>query len=305
MAIMTLAYWKKQTARRCVNRSKELKAIDTALEAYHTSKGTKTQVELTKAVEAWLKSKGNNWKASTRNSKIEPEGKGTVEVLIDQIIATAPMVASTFAPYTAKPKQPVGQVLANGALTQQKDLDGNWHTIPVQIKENSCGPCSMRLVIKLVTNQDVSEEYLRELVEIAEEGGAYSGTLGSGGVLESGNAHDWSPTGGGTWLVPAALKNVKPAIKATHYGYLSPLLQTTRSKPAIAVVAWTGGGLHYVVVAGPLRKDPTRMLILDPFYGAQSVGFTTTTIDNYEPIDHTSKAVLAEATWYDWVCKVE
>jgi hypothetical protein len=47
------------------------------------------------------------------------------------------------------------------------------------------------------------------------------------------------------------------------------------------------------------------MLILDPFYGTQSVGFTSASIDAYEPIDHDTKAVLGTGTWYDWVCKVE
>ena len=188
--------------------------------------------------------------------------------------------------------------MQHGANNHHIDVDGHHYDLVVQNKENSCGPASIRTVIKLVKNEDVGEDYLRELVEVAEEGGAYSGSLGGGGVVITGGAHDWDPAGGGTWLVPQALNAAK--IPCAQGASLAPLLQTTNKKPAIAVVAWTGGGLHYVVVAGKTVKAPSRLVILDPYYGLQ---YAPTAMNTYEPVDAQGK-VLSRATWHPWVCSV-
>ncbi|MGE0760229.1 MAG: hypothetical protein AB7O38_24665, partial [Pirellulaceae bacterium] len=158
--------------------------------------------------------------------------------------------------------------------------------------------------IKLVNNEDVGEEYLRELVEMVEEGGAYGGTLGQGGAMGSGGVHDWSPTGGGTWMVPGALAMVRPPIHATQSADVSQLLKTTKKKPAIGVVSWDAGGLHYVVAAGK-SKDGSKLIILDPFYGVQTAPIVSNSLGNYRPVDPNNGAQLGNATWYNWVCKVD
>jgi hypothetical protein len=251
----------------------------------------------------WIDSKGAGWKSSTRNSKLEPGGTGTVETLFNEVLALNPSFKMRAAPYLAKAAPPPAPLMQHGARNRQKDEDGHWYEVPVQTQENSCGPCAIRLVLKQVLNRDVDEEYLRELVEVAEEGGAYAGTLGQGGVLKTGGAHDWTPGGNGTWLVPAALESVRPAINCSTGTDVRALLRTSRNKPGIGVVAWTGGaGLHYVVVIGP-NTSGTQVGILDPFYGLQSAPVAGDTLGNYQPKD-ADGTILATATWHSWVCKV-
>jgi hypothetical protein len=308
MPLMSSQHWKDQTKRGLFTpRSKSLETIDSAFVAYEDAKKrgqtTKALTDLFNALIAWIGKKGNDWRSSTRNSKIEAGGKGTVETLLNQLIELNPVFRGNAAPYLAQNAPPPPPLMQHGAKNSQKDIDGGWHEIPVQTQENSCGPCSIRLVIKLVQNKDVDEAFLSELVEVVEEGGAYGGTLGQGGVLISGGAHDWSPSGGGTWLVPAALASVRPQFQCSQTTDVHDLLKTTMKKPAIAVVAWTGGGLHYVVAAGPNRNGD-RLIILDPFYGTQSAPVVHGGLGNYQPVDSTG-TVQATATWHPWVCKVD
>jgi len=304
--MMTSQHWLTQTKRGPLTpRSKKLKAIDDALAAYQLNKSTPNKVTLFNSLIAWLDSKGADWKTSTRNSKKEqPSGKGTVEVLFNDVIALDVQFKVKANKYLALSAAPPPPLMVNGAKNTQKDSDGHWYDIPVQTKENSCGPCSIRLVIKQVQNSDVGEDILRELVEIAEEGGMYGGSLGSGGVVVGGGAHDWSPTGGGTWLVPAALEASKIPNTLMKSNIDSVLLATTPKKPAIAVVAWDGNaGLHYVVAVGK-NKAGNILTILDPFYGVQSVAIVGSTLAKYQPKDPANGAILANGAWHPWACKV-
>ncbi len=306
--MMTYLHWMQQTKRGPSHpRSKKLKAIDKALQAFEQAKKTnkstvKALLNLFNALLEWIKSKGPEWRYSIRNSKLEPGGKGTVETLLLEVLALNPAFRITAGPYltVTAPRTPV---MEHGAINRHKDEDGRWYEVPVQSKENSCGPTCIRIVIKLVNNKDVSEEYLRELVEFVEEGGGYSGSLGTTGVLIGGGAHNWDPGGGGTWLIPGALGSVRPAIKATLVTNPNVLLTTAQKKPAIAVVAWTAGGLHYIVVAGK-NSAGNKLVILDPFYGLQYVSVAGSTMANYEP-KNSSGVALASSTWYPWVCKVD
>lgn len=291
MAIMTAEHWKKQTARMLRKRSDELRAIDDALEAYHTKKGTPTLTSLVKAIEDWLKLKGNNWKASIRNSKLEAGGKGTVETLIDEVIKLLPAAAVTFNKYTSKPKMPVGQVMKNGALTNQKDIDGNWHALPIQAEGNSCGPACLRIVSKLVNNDDIGEDFIRELYEAAEEDTGYVGSLGTGGILESGGAHNWDDDGTSMTLMPKMLGAFNKPIKAEFFNYNQPLIHATKSKPVVLRIGWSDGSGHFVVTTG-FNRARNRIIILDPWYGTQSITCDGSTIGDYKPIRHSDKKVL-------------
>jgi hypothetical protein len=307
--MMTYNTWKTETKRGPLTpRSKKLKAIDDAFESYETAKksggGTKQQVALFDALLNWINGKGAGWKGSTRNSTKDVSNKGTVERLLEDLTKLNPAFKVKAAHLLAAPTPPPRVVLEHGRKFNQRDADGSWHQINVQQKENSCGPCSIRMVIKLVNNEDVGEDYLRELVEMAEEGANYGGNMGDGGVVTTGGAHDWSPNGGGTWLVPAALKGVRPPINAVHTADQTDLLRTTKKRPAIGVVSWTNGGLHYVVVAG-LVDGGKKLLILDPFNGVQHMDVTSGGgLSRYKPKDPNSGQQLAEALWYPWVCKV-
>lgn len=304
--MMTYQHWKTQTKRGLTApRSKKLKVIDDAFEAYEKAvkarqPTTRLVVTFFDALLAWIQKKGTDWKNSTRNSKIEAGGKGTVETLLNELVALNPAFRVKAAPLLSQSAPPAPPLMQHGKKNHHVDVDGHHYDLIVQNKENSCGPASIRTVIKLVKNEDVAEDYLRELVEIAEEGGAYGGSLGQGGVILTGGAHDWDPSGGGTWLVPAALSAAK--IPCTQGTSVATLLRTTNKKPAIAVVAWTGGGLHYVVVAGKTKQTPSKLVILDPYYGLQYVGFAAAP-ETYRPVD-SGGTVLSTATWHPWVCSV-
>lgn len=305
--MMSSQHWKKQTTRGLMTpRSKKLKAIDDAFVDYENAvkRNQGTTQALTKLFDAlmdWVGKKGAQWRNSTRNSKLEVGGKGTVEALLEQLIAKNPAFKVKAAPYLAKSAPPPPPLMQHGQKNQFKDEDGRWYEIPVQKEENSCGPCSIRIVIKQVRNTEVDEDFLRELVEMVEEGGAYGGSLGSGGVLQTGGAHDWSPSGGGTWLVPGALKSLHPPIACMQGTAVADLLKSSPSKPAIGVVAWDGGGLHYVVAVG-LSKDKSKLKILDPFYGLQYAPVAGGAPGKYVP--QVNGVAQGSASWHPWVCSV-
>jgi hypothetical protein len=104
-------------------------------------------------------------------------------------------------------------------------------------------------------------------------------------------------------MVPAALAAVRPTIPFSKSTNPDDLLRTTKKRPAIVVVTWTGGSKHYVVAAGPNERGD-QLIVLDPFYGVQSAPIGPTGLGSYRPVDSTGK-VLATGTWDNWVCKVD
>ena len=293
--MMTFEQWKTGTERNIFTpRSTALKAIDTAFEKWEKSKSTPNLLDFSGKVKTWITLKGDKWRASTRNSN------GTVEKLVADL-AKNPVVARDFTPLLQiKPKD---QKPGIGKIISQKDPDGHWHTISFQTEEASCGPACIRNIVKMVHSKDLGEDGLKALVEMAEEGAGYAGSLGQGGVVQASQMHDWGPAGHGTWLVPEALKCVDPPIKTTFTTLANTLLTTTKKQPAIAVVSWSNGGKHYVVVAGPLQKVPNAYLVIDPWYGLQKVDVTGNRIGLYKPVNAQGQ-VQATGAWDGWVCKV-
>ena len=293
--MMTFEQWKTGTKRNVFTpRSDALKAIDRAFEKWEKAKSTPNLLDFSKSVKTWITLKGDKWRTSTRNSN------GTVEKLVADL-AKDPVVGKDFVPLlhvkASNAKPGIGKII------NQKDPDGHWHTVYFQTEKNSCGPACIRAVVRMVHNKDLGEDGLRALVEMAEEGVGYAGSLGQGGVVEASALHDWGPTGYGSWLIPEALKCVDPPIKATKSQLTSALLTTSRKQPAIAVVSWSNGGKHYVVVAGPLKNVPNAYLVLDPWYGLQTMPVTGGQIGLYKPVNAQGQ-VQAKATWDGWVCKV-
>jgi len=293
--MMTFEQWKTGTKRNVFTpRSTALKAIDSAFERWEKSKSTPNLLDFSNQVKTWITLKGDTWRTSTRNSN------GTVEKLVADL-AKNPVVGKDFVPLLQiKPKDKKPGI---GKIISQKDPDGHWHTITFQTEEASCGPACIRNIVKMIHNRDLGEDGLKALVEMAEEGVGYAGSLGQGGVVQGSKVHDWGPSGGGTWLVPEALKNVDPPITATNSNLATMLLTTTKKQPAIAVVSWSNGGKHYVVVAGPLQTVPNAYLVIDPWYGLQKMTVTGKRIGLYKPVD-AQGTVQATGTWDGWVCKV-
>jgi hypothetical protein len=293
--MMTFEQWKTGTKRNIFTpRSDALKAIDTAFERWEKSKSTPNLLDFSKQVKTWITLKGDTWRTSTRNSN------GTVEKLVADL-AKNPVVAKDFTPLLqTRPKE---QKPGIGKIINQKDPDGHWHTITFQTEEASCGAACIRNIVKMIHNRDLGEDGLRALVEMAEEGVGYAGSLGQGGVVQASGVHDWGPSGGGSWYIPEALKCVDPPITATKSNLASTLLTTTKRQPAIAVVSWSNGGKHYVVVAGPLQSVPNAYLVIDPWYGLQKMTVTGSRIGLYKPVD-AQGTVQSTGTWDGWVCKV-
>lgn len=293
--MMTFEQWKSGTERNIFTpRSTALKAIDTAFQKWEKTKSTPNLLDFSKQVKTWITLKGDKWRTSTRNSN------GTVERLVADL-AKNPVVGKDFAPYLHVKATP--QATGVGKVGSFKDPDGHWHMVYFQTEEASCGPACIRNIVKMIHNQDLGEDGLRALVEMAEEGAGYAGSLGQGGVVEGSGVHDWGPSGHGTWLIPEALRCVNPSIKSVHTNLASTLLNTTRKQPAIAVVSWSNGGKHYVVVAGKLQQTPNAYLVIDPYYGLQKMPVTNGRIGLYKPTNAQGQ-VMATGTWDGWVCKV-
>lgn len=306
--MMTSQHWISKTKRGLlVPRSDLLIEIDNAFMAYDQARtgargSTKELIRLFEAVMNWINSKGSNWRSSTRNSYIENGGKGTVETLLRELITLNRIFEIKAASALGTGGPPPPPLMQHGVIQRQKDEDGHWYHIPIQQEENSCGPASVKIVIKLTQNKDVGEEYLRELAESAEEANKYKGSMGQGGALKAGGSHNWNAGGGGTWMVPQVLKAAKINC---HMSKLQQLLLTTsRKNPAIAVVAWDAGGLHYVVVAG-YNTARTKLIILDPLMGVQSVPVNAGILGPYQPVNQLTQATIARGSWHPWVCKVD
>jgi hypothetical protein len=293
--MMTFEQWKEGTERGFFTpRSSALKAIDGAFEKWQNNKNTPNLLDFSKSVKTWITLKGDKWTTSTRNSN------GTVERLVADLAAN-PIVGRDFAPLLNV--KPADNTVGIAKVISQKDADGSWHKVFLQSEENSCGAACIRNVANIVHNEDIGEAGLRAVIEAAEEGAGYAGSLGQGGVVASSGVHDWGPGGGGTWLVPEGLKALRPAISTVHTTLAAALLTTTRKQPAIAVVEWVGGGLHYVIVAGPLQKVSNAYLVIDPWYGVQKVDVVGGQLAQYEPVDEFDH-LKDTANWYPWVCKV-
>jgi hypothetical protein len=307
--MMPFAHWKTQTdrSRYRPTREPELVAVDKAFEAYEKAKTFPNTVALCRALAVWLRTEnsgGKRWRQSPYNNRTESGGKGTVETLLDQLLGANPAFKMDIPDLLAASAPAPAPVIVPGAKLPCRDKDGKHYEIYLQRDENSCGPSCIQTVIQLVHNTHAGEDYLQSLVEKAEAtqaGTAYTGSLGSGGLV-SGGTHDWSLNGSGTWLVPETLKAAKvPCTLATD---VSLLLWATPKKPAIGVVQWkTGGWLHYVVSVG-MSLDRLHLKILDPGYGLQYARCLTVApfIADYKPTDPHNTA--GEARWYPWVCSV-
>ena len=293
--MMTFEQWKEGTERGFFTpRSSALKAIDGAFEKWQKNKTTPNLVDFSSSVKTWITLKGDKWRTSTRNST------GTVERLVTDL-SSNPIVGREFAPLLGA--KTVDNSVGIAKIVSQKDADGNWHKVFLQSEENSCGAACIRNVANIVHNDDIGEAGMRAVIEAAEEGVGYAGSLGKGGVVAESGAHDWGPGGEGTWLVPEGLNSLRPAISSVHTSLASTLLTTTRKLPAIGVVEWVGGGMHYVIVAGPLQKTKDAYLVIDPWYGVQKVDVVGGQLAQYKPVDQLDH-LKDTADWYPWVCKV-
>ena len=176
-------------------------------------------------------------------------------------------------------------------LKYEKDFDGNFHAVDRQVNRNSCGPACVRMVIKIVNGIDVGEHYIQALIGQSE---GYRSTLGIGGVVATARNFDQS----GTWNVGHGLEAARPSIKYRYTANKLELEKSTRQKPAIGVIRWSNGALHYVVVNGPLATGG-RYLVLDPYCGVQYVHIKESVPGWYNPINATNNQSYGQAKFVD------
>lgn len=323
MAIMSSQHWMQQTSRGVFTpRSAELKAIDNALRAYEQTgrtppplgvlvapRGVPPELNaLYNALIAWIRSKGDNWRTSTRNTNREvPGGKGTVETLLAQVFQAYPPFRDqagrecpAAVPSFAPPAPPTGLEIPLGAWTRYRDEDGNHHEIPIQTEQMSCGPAAVRIVIKIVQNRDIGADLLCTYVADAEHPGATS--LGGVGPVTDYGLHSWTTEGTLLTHIPAILGNIRPQIRHNLVRDIGPLLAVQKGHPAIALVQWLGPNTGHFVVAAQRNKLGDKLIILDPLYGLQYVSIAGC-LAPYQPIDK-SGSVRATASWYPGVVAI-
>lgn len=170
-----------------------------------------------------------------------------------------------------------GPPLDMGPLADsKKSSDGRHHPVYIhQQKASNCGPTCVRMVSHLNKGVPIGVDYIEQEIEKAENTGLVS-KIASGTGHASQGGHDWIATG--TWYLDAALKSLKIKFEQlpVHSNVTDAMQRTTYEKPAIAVVKWANGsGLHWVVIAGPLKINGSKSyLIMDPVYGIKEVDST-------------------------------
>ena len=176
-------------------------------------------------------------------------------------------------------------------LKYEKDFDGNFQPIDRQVNRASCGPACVRMIIKIVNGIDVGEGYIQALIGNSE---GFVSTLGMGGVV--GSARSFANRG--TWNVGEGLDGARPVIRHRYTANVRDLANSSKRKPAIGVIRWQNGGLHYVVVNGPLTTGG-RYLVLDPYCGVQYVHIKNGVPGWYHPVDAATNQSYGQAKFID------
>ncbi len=176
-------------------------------------------------------------------------------------------------------------------LKYEKDFDGKFHAVVRQNDKKSCGPACVRMIIKIVNKQDVGEGYIQALIGRGE---GHATSLGAGGIVTSSRSFE----NVGTWNVGQGLESARPAIKYHYTASKRNLGNSKRQKPAIGVIRWTNGVLHYVVVNGPLSSGG-RYLVLDPLCGVQYVHIKNGEPGWYNPTNATNNQSYGQAKFQD------
>ena len=143
------------------------------------------------------------------------------------------------------------------------------HTYDVfqQHDKNNCGPSSIVMLVRQRLQKHVSIGFTQLSVGLSEQS---SGKRDQSGADARWHAWGDDPKGGYSFMddLESTLKEKWPALKAsqdqTGSSHRAKLAACTPAKPALAHVAWVGGGGHFIVCLG---KHGTDMLWLDPFYG--------------------------------------
>jgi hypothetical protein len=149
-----------------------------------------------------------------------------------------------------------------------KDIDNRWWRVPLQQRDMSCGPTSVRITKELYHNQVIAESAMRGLVGMQHTGKANTGQSYSESDIQTDLV--WRQDGTIENLVLPAVKASPFPIPIAHFVHgIAPLRNASRNHPAILGFNWDGGGGHFVVCVGPTKTDPDKFVILDPGSGLE------------------------------------
>jgi hypothetical protein len=156
-------------------------------------------------------------------------------------------------------------------VTTDDGGDGKWHWIDRQNLDNSCGPTAARMVVKMVTGQNVGQSYFGGLVALSESNTSPSDVSPLSDTAQDG--HDFGQSGTMSAHIVTVLKNCKidsaRKLPANTADWVSHWRKCSEKSPGILSMKWGGGAAHFIVMAGPLSTAADKFLILDPWYGIQ------------------------------------
>jgi hypothetical protein len=160
---------------------------------------------------------------------------------------------------------------------QDPDSTGTNNAICMQALDNECGACCVAMIARIAANRNIDVQQARAKIFEYEKA-----------ALSRDNLHmslDDSSTALALWTTHGALTSsytqalsefgVKNAYGGNRVAGAVDLVRlittrTSRLKPGLLTVAWTGGGGHAVVVMGPIGAN-NDILILDPGFGRQEI----------------------------------
>ena len=134
---------------------------------------------------------------------------------------------------------------------------------------NNCGPSSIIMTANQALNRKVAIGFAQAMVGKSEQA---RGERTASGADARWHSWDNSSTGGYSGLndLKTTLNAKWPGLNATDIAvdrnHCEKLAACTPAKPALAHVAWTGGGGHFIVCLGKVVGD-AKMVFLDPYYG--------------------------------------
>ena len=180
------------------------------------------------------------------------------------------------------------QVHATSGVQYAKAADSKFRPIHTQQEQSSCGPACVKMLVQAHGKRPgdiVAEDFAQQIAA----------------SLEGDVNHDWHNQG--TWggEIASGMENVlkRVGVKNAKIHLEHPtkhISKSSESHPVLAVIDWTGGGKHYVLICGRMSGTGLRYLVQDPTYGLQ-----VTNGVSYNPTD-SSGTVLATGSFMQWCC---
>lgn len=147
--------------------------------------------------------------------------------------------------------------------TEQVNVGGRWFTLYYQDWGQDCGPTCVAMCIKRLRGVGVDIDALRKQT---------NRPMVSPGIQAKIDAMGLTSRDFGTFTTDLSALANRNGLRGTNrvlnsMGMLDAFRAVSHNKMYIAHIEWTGGGGHFVVVAGVTETG--NPIILDPYFGAQ------------------------------------